>query len=308
MKRKRTSLIASTTAAVVILLSLSTCSAFFLPKMEQTNTDEIVSLVENLDAAIFGPDTIQLTWTLPETLPPSSLIIVRNSERFPTDIHDGTIWTGIDETALTWLDRTVENNTDYYYGIWSVTADGTAAGPATVREAITEQSMTLYPTLDGYTSDIPVTNFTANLMSAENDNVDRTCVALFKFDFTGLPGSETIISAGVSVNVTTVATDGDTDAGVDITEAAWDETVIFSDAILPGFADNNAGYFYPSSTGYIAPIDVTQHMDGFIDGTFTGFRISSSYNMMMVADHFYMGTNEGGLPATLTIEYYGETY
>ena len=231
MKRRHITLLTLLAAAGVLLLTLSTCSAFFLPELEQTNPDEVVSLVENLDATMFGPDTIQLTWTLPETLPPSSLIIVRNSERFPTDINDGKIWTGIDETALTWLDSTVEINTDYYYGVWSVTADGTAAGPATVQEAITEQTMTLYPTLDGYTSDIPVTNFTANLMSAENDATDiRRCVALFKFDFTGLPGSETIISAGVSVNVTTAASDGDTDAGVDITEAAWDETVIFSDA------------------------------------------------------------------------------
>ena len=314
MKRRHITTFLPAAAAVLPLL-LTACSAFFLPELPRTNPyDEnaVVAPVENLDASVTAPNSIQLTWTMPSDRPPVSLAIIENRIQPPESIDDGYRYDIADPAAGSWIHESVEQDETIYYGVWSIAEDGTAVGPLLVQEAIVLNSHELIPEIDGYEAwdgGFYFDDYNSSTLSISYYSVSTEYYnSLIKFDLSEIE-TELIESASLSLYVYMMDNTIDDTLSFAPINQDWDTTVQYDTTDPDTFVDTNYSYseFLPMGfTGQLA-FDVKDLVTAWITGKENyGIRIKGTTTTTMTTD-FYASENGVNVP-TLTIEYYGETY
>ncbi len=306
MKRRHITLLLLLAAAGTTLFILSTCSAFFLPELPRTNPyDEnaVVAPVENLDATVTTPNSIQLTWTLPSERTPVSLAIIENRIQPPQSIDDGYRYDITDPAAGTWTHEAVEQDETIYYGVWSIAPDGTAVGPITIREQISLITEQFEPVIDGYADSMPDTYFSSATMNIRRSaSIDQE-MSVILYDLTLLP--EIFETAELQLNVIDVQWSDEVHI-FRITQT-WDSGTVdwatISNSAFYGDAAPIASFTPTGATLY--SIDVLSTVQNMITSDNYGFLLRAA----AVPDvDVEISTVEGLKPPYLTITYYGETY
>jgi hypothetical protein len=315
MKRRHITLLILLAAAGVLLLTLSTCSAFFLPELPRTNPyDEnaVVAPVENLDATVTDPATIKLTWTMPAERVPVSLAIIENRVQFPQSIDDGYRYDITDPAAGSWTHESVEQEETIYYGVWSIAADGTAVGPLHVKEAIALISSELTPEIDGYEAWDGGSYFddynSSTLSISYYSTLTEYYNSLIKFDLSEIE-TELIESASFSLYVYMMDNTIDDTLSFAPINQDWDTTVQYDTTDPDTFVDTNYSYseLLPMDFTGLLTFDVKDLVTAWLSGKENyGIRLKGTTTTAITTD-FFASENGVNVP-TLTVEYYGETY
>jgi len=291
---------------IAVFLSLTVCQDLFLPELLRTNPfdeDSVVAPVEDLEANVLNGNTIELTWKVPDERKPSTLIIVKTETQNPDNPNDGTRFDGIDPDLCNWQDTDVFTDVTYYYGIWSVAADGTKVGPIYTLEEIILQTYQFEPDDDGYADDSPATNFISTFMDITRAANVTQAVALIRFDLTLLPA--TIETAELELQVTNVAT-SDSAEIFKITQT-WDPgSITWAQASAPAFYNSNPpiDIFLPVGPATFT-INVRDAILEMRTGNNYGFLIRPANVTNM---DIQIGTIHGSNSPYLTVAYYDEKF
>lgn len=308
MNRKRVKAYGSLMIIAAVFLTLTACSAFFLPELERTNPyDEsaVVAPVENLDASVIDASTIQLSWTVPTERAPVSLAIIENRIQPPESINDGTRYDITDPAAGTWTHEAVEQEVTVYYGVWSISEDGTAVGPVHIREAINYKNIALTPELDGWVSDFPDSDYSLGELLISNDAVDwYNSLILFNLDDIN---TDSVATALLTLNVNYVGTGGDTLSFGPINQS-WNTSIQYSTTDPDTFIDTNFSYSLGLADGFSGTleIDVLDMVNAWLtDLQNNGIRLKGTNG---ASETSFSASEDSAYSPILNLEYYGDTY
>jgi len=306
---------------IITVLFFTACDAFFLPPFERTNpydSEAPVAPVATFQATPTGPNTVELTWSLPEDRAPSALLIVRNANAQPENPDDGKI---INSGALipaadgVFTDtQDVQQNTSYWYGVWSAYGEADASiddyvfiGPVSDSAATTLQTKVIYPVLDGYEeydSSGPdyYDSYTGATLSISSDGTFfYSSLILFELsDF-----DNTIQSAEFSIFCDWVGAGGD-ELLVDPITTDWDTSIDYSGTQAADFADSTTyGYqiSVPASADQIRySLDTTSLVNSWItEGNNYGLLLSGNSLSGTSTD---FNSSEATQKPYLNIQYY----
>lgn len=316
MKRKKVKDFIAASVIAAVFLSLTACSAFFLPELERTNPyDEnaVVAPVENLDATVTDPNSIQLSWTMPSERAPVSLAIIENRVQPPESIDDGYRYDITDPAAGSWTHESVEQDETIYYGVWSIAADGTAVGPITIREAITEHTLEITPELDGYVVWDGMTtyfdDYNDSTLHISYDNMEVEYYnSLISFNFDDIR-TTSIDSATFSLYVYMMDNTLDDTLSFAPINQEWSMGIQYDTTNPDTFVDTNYSYSELLPMGFTGSLayDVTDLVNAWLnDKPNYGLRLKGTTGTTMTTDFF---ASENGINVPMiTIKYYGDTY